>query len=272
MGIHPDQSRNRLIFTGNGEKGVDVPLSDWGGEFVEDLPNPILEAIHRARGELNGSISDEDYRKRLQDKFGKRWTIKVLVQPRKFESDTVPSTLTNEEVEVVNTEGRRRRHRKTIKIVRHRAIPGGDTTGVERDTPVDVPRFRFARAGEFEKPWHLALWAPNDPDGPSVLINTDSPILQEVIEYHQGQYPDIYAEEVLHTIQQVFGEVATCKVAHSQKLRRDVTEEELDRDYRNEGALTIALMGLMAEESLIAQRLGKLGRKKAPTAMTVDAA
>ena len=35
---------------------------------------------------------------------------------------------------------------------------------------------------------------------------------------------------------------------HSQKLRQKVTEEELDRDYRNEGALTIALMGLMAEE------------------------
>ena len=138
------------------EKGVDVPLSDWGGEFVEDLPNPILEAIRRARGELNGSISDEDYRKRLQDKFGKRWTIKVLGQPRKFESDTVPSTLTNEQVEVVNAEGRRRRHRKTIKIVRHRAIPGGDGAGVERDTPVDIPRYRFARADEFKSRgiWH----------------------------------------------------------------------------------------------------------------------
>jgi hypothetical protein len=31
---------------------------------------------------------------------------------------------------------------------------------------------------------------------------------------------------------------------------------------RNEAALTISLMGLLAEESLIAQRLGKLGRKK----------
>ena len=37
--------------------------------------------------------------------------------------------------------------------------------------------------------------------------------------------------------------------------------ELLDLEYRSEQALTIALMGLMAEESLIAQRLGKLGRK-----------
>jgi hypothetical protein len=73
------------------------------------------------------------------------------------------------------------------------------------------------------------------------------------------------------TVQQVFGEVATCKVAHSQKLRQKVTEEQLDNDYRNEAALTIALMGLMAEESLIAQRLGKLGRKKISTVMASDA-
>jgi hypothetical protein len=45
-------------------------------------------------------------------------------------------------------------------------------------------------------------------------------------------------------------------------LVKKVPEEELDRDYRSEAALTVALMGLMAEESLIAQHLGKLGRKK----------
>jgi hypothetical protein len=41
-----------------------------------------------------------------------------------------------------------------------------------------------------------------------------------------------------------------------------VNEQDLDALYRSEEALTIALMGLLAEESLIAQRLGKLGRKK----------
>jgi hypothetical protein len=59
-----------------------------------------------------------------------------------------------------------------------------------------------------------------------------------------------------------YGEVAVCKIAHSQKLARTVPEEELDETYRSEAALTLALMGLLAEESLIAQRLGRLGRKK----------
>ena len=81
----------------------------------------------------------------------------------------------------------------------------------------------------------------------------------------RADYPDVFAEEVGKTVRQVFGEVATCKIAHSQKLAKKVPAEVLDREYRSEQALTIALMGLMAEESLIAQRLGKLGRKKGAT-------
>ena len=67
-------------------------------------------------------------------------------------------------------------------------------------------------------------------------------------------------------------EVATCKVAHSQKLLRHVPKEELDEKYRSEQALTIGLMGLLAEESLIAQRLGRLGRKKPVNAAATSVA
>jgi hypothetical protein len=95
-----------------------------------------------------------------------------------------------------------------------------------------------------------------------VVINIDSPILQEVVDHHLGQYPDVMAEEVADTVRRVFGEVAACKIAHSQKLARNVPEEELDREYRSEQALTIGLMGLMAEESVIAQRLGRFGKKR----------
>lgn len=265
-GVHPDQSRNRLIFTGNGEKGVELPLSDWGLEFAERLPTPILDAIRKARGEGSGSIQDDDYRKRLQDKFGDRWRIKVFVQARK-NGQSQNATVTDEEVKIIEGmvsqgDGTRRKRSKIIKVLGRRATPSGSEHGIERDVPVDVPRFRFANADEFEKPWHLAMWAPHDPDGPTVVVNVDSPVLQEIVEYHQVQYPEVYAEEVASTVRQVFGEVAACKIAHSQKLAKRVTEEELDRDYRSEPALTVGLMGLLAEESLISQRLGRLGKKK----------
>jgi hypothetical protein len=263
-GIHPDQSRNRLIFTGNGEKGVELPLSDWGLDFAEDLPAEILDAIRQARGDLSGSIEDDDYRKRLQDKFGSRWRIKMLVAVRNAETGE-PATATDEVVEQAGDRAggvRRRRRRRTVKIIRTLATLGGNEQGVEKNVPVDVPRYRYGRADEFEKEWHLALWAPNDPDGPTVVINIESPVLEEIVKHHRDEYPDVYAEEVTKTIHQVFGEVATCKIAHSQKLARKVPTEQLDGEYRSEQALTIALMGLLAEESLIAQRLGKLGRKK----------
>ena len=53
-----------------------------------------------------------------------------------------------------------------------------------------------------------------------------------------------------------------CKIAHSQKPRSTLLKRTSMGKYRNEAALTVSLMGLLAEESLIAQRLGKLGRKK----------
>lgn len=108
----------------------------------------------------------------------------------------------------------------------------------------------------------LAMWAPADPQGPTVYINVDSPILQEMVKYHQDMYTDIHAEEIAQTIRRVFGELAVAKVAHAQKLCREIPVEILDRDYRNEKALTVALMGLLAEDSLIAQRLVKFGRKR----------
>ena len=49
-GVHPDQSRNRLIFTGNGEKGVEIPLSDWALEFAENLPNRSSSPFGRHEG------------------------------------------------------------------------------------------------------------------------------------------------------------------------------------------------------------------------------
>jgi hypothetical protein len=147
-------------------------------------------------------------------------------------------------------------------VLRNRADAGGNGALVEREVPVDVPRYEFARADSFEEEWHLGAWAPKDSKGPTVLLNIDSPILQEVVEYHQAQYPDVYAEEVAMVVRQVFGEVAACKIAHSQKLAKNITSEALDRDYRSEQAITLSLMGLMAEESVIAQRLARFGRKK----------
>ncbi len=268
-GIHPDQSRNRLIFTGNGEKGIALPLADWGYEFAEQMPEEIRAAIKKARGDGPNTLEDDEYRRRLQDKFGDRWRVKQIVQAKQSDPNNRQIDVTDEKVRTEDDTDltrvrrhRKRRRPKAVHVIRFRTTDGTNGEGVEREIAVDVPKFRFGGKDDFDHPWHLALWDPNDPDGPTVIINDDSPLLLEAIRYHQENYPEIFASEVAKIVRTTYGEVAVCKVAHSQKLVAQIPEEELDQTYRSEAALTVSLMGLLAEESLIAQRLGKLGKKK----------
>ena len=263
-GIHPDQSRNRINFTGDGDKGIAIPLSDWGLKFSEAMPDEIRAAIHEARSDLSGSIDDEEYRKRLQDRFGDRWRISKFFQSRI--KPTVNGGETGEQEEALvsrHTASRRVKQAfPKVKELTTRLNDNGSEPGVERLVPVDVPKYRFGHPEEFEHPWHIALWAPNDVGGPYVVINSQSPVLVEMIKYHRDKYPDVHAEEVTRIILGTFGEVAACKIAHSQKLTKYVTEQEVDDAFRNEEALAVSLMGLIAEDSLINQRLAKLGRQR----------
>ena len=268
-GVHPDHSRNRLIFTGGGEKGVNLPFSDWAGEFAQLMPEPILKAIKAARGDVGGSLDNEDYRKRLQDKFGNRWTVRRMVMAQPHAVNKKPATVTNEEVpapiqlEPKNPNpGVKKPKKKAVVQVQLLAKAGGKGQAIEMDVPVDIPKFRYVGEDEFEKPWHMASWNPHDSAGPTVLLNRDSAVLQEVIKFHQEQYADVYADEVRQIVMLAYGEIAVAKVAHAQKLMSKVPEQDLDANYRNEPALTLALMGLLAEDQLVGQRLGKLGNKK----------
>jgi len=259
-----------MIFTGNGEKGGALPLSDWGLEFAEDMPEQIKDAIRRARGEVEGSIHDLEYRKRLQDKFGDRWTVRRIVQARTSDASTEPATPRNGNEAVLEAQPaivdplkrKRRKQNRLVRQIRLRAASGGVGRGVERDVPVDVPAYRYATKDNFDKEWHVAQWAAHDPSGPTVILNQEAPLILEAIKFHQEQYPDVHAEEIQKIVMQVYGEVAVSKIAHSQKLANRVSEEDLDDLYRSDEALTFSLMGLLAEETVIAQRLGRLGRKK----------
>lgn len=271
-GVYHDQSRTRLLFTDSNGRGQNIPLFDWGREFAENIPAPILDAVTDARGETSGTIESEEYRKRLQDKFGNRWRVRRLVlapagdgdTPAGARDDEIPVEVSAHQSGAIREDGHRNNKPMRKSVIRRVATPVGNETAVEGFEPVDVPHYRYTRADAFARPWHLAAWAPNDVGGPAVLINTDSHILRDIIKYHQANYPDIFADEVSETVRAVFGEVAACKVAHSQKLAALVPEEQLNRDYRSEEALTLGLMGLLAEDAVIAARLGhKLGRKQA---------
>ena len=88
-------------------------------------------------------------------------------------------------------------------------------------------RVPLRRQGRFRAPLAPRDVAPTDPDGPTVLINEDFPILFEAIKHHQEQYPDVYGDEVAKIVRETYGEVAVCKIAHSQKLAAHIPEEDL---------------------------------------------
>jgi hypothetical protein len=99
-----------------------------------------------------------------------------------------------------------------------------------------VPRFTYVGQEQFDSAWHLASWVPTDPLGPTVLMmtvlmNRDCPIMLEAIKYHQEQNPDVFADEVAEIARTTYGEVAVCKIAHSQKLTKYVNEQDLDERY-----------------------------------------
>jgi hypothetical protein len=146
---------------------------------------------------------------------------------RDTDKDTSDATSSNEEAQVVERipnpnpqpHPHKRKRKRRIHVIRFRAIAGGNGEGVEREVAVDVPRFTYVGKDEFENPWHLASWVPADPQGPTVLMNRDCPILLEAIRHHQEQYPDVYAQEVEDIVRNTYGEVAVCKIAHRKSSR-----------------------------------------------------
>ena len=88
------------------------------------------------------------------------------------------------------------------------------------------------------------LGCPNDPEGPTVLMNSDAPILLEAIKHHQQQYPEVFAHGSRKDCQGT--RTARSRSARSPTRKnssKHVAEEDLDLTYRNEAALTVVAHG-----------------------------
>ena len=205
------------------------------------MPQEIRDAIQKARGDGDGNLEDEEYRKRLQDKFGNRWLTTQLVQAREGETKARAATPTNETAEwserrgVSRTARKKRKRARRIQVIRLRANEGGNGQGVERQVAVDVPKFRYVDKDQFDEDWHLASWVPNDPEGPTVLMNREAPILLRRSSTTSSNTRCLRGGGGEEVVKDTYGEVAVCKIAHSQKLIVHVAEEDLDHDLSQRG-------------------------------------
>jgi hypothetical protein len=131
-----------------------------------------------------------------------------------------------------------------------------------------IPDYEFVKADAIETGM-LAVWQPHHPEHPSgvVLINVEHPVLVQQVDYWQKNYPDHLAEQIADDVLAVYGEVAVAKVAHTEHLKSVLPSQTVEQDLRSPAALTTALLGLIAEEAVIAPRLGgKYAKRRATTA------
>lgn len=281
-GVYMSSDRNRLLIQGGPRAGDPLPWDDWAIEFSENVPQPIVDAINAARAGDADADLDESWRKRLAERFSKRWRQLGLFLDRSGDKTTDPSD---------HGEGggvTHRRPKRKLKLVSGGGHGGGDGSGAgggtggnrgatsagrepgndpaaERETDFGLPHAKWESDPDIFEPGMFAVWNPPSVANPRGLIQLflDHPIFKEEVQFWVPQYPPHREQEVIETIKTVYAELAIATVAHSESLKRYLERrEDLDK-LRSPEALTSALLGLVGASAILGPRLGgAIGRRR----------
>jgi hypothetical protein len=112
----------------------------------------------------------------------------------------------------------------------------------------------------------VAAWERLNASYPNgcVLLNIDHTVIREIVGNWQDKYPH-HEEAGEAFVIAILGELLAAKVAHSEWMTgAGVTRSEVDEQLRSPSALSMALLGLVAEDHFIATHIGgKLGKQAA---------
>ncbi|MER6575280.1 hypothetical protein [Nonomuraea sp. NPDC001023] len=268
-GVYPDSSRSRLLVQGGALAGASLPMAEWGAEFADHLPEEIANALAAANAGGTGSL-DAAWRDRLLERFGSRWRMPQWISS------------TNGSHGIAPTQSSGRPGKRAAVKKKRKPSSGGGGTGGRTGEPATgkpggpvparsaragagLPEYKVVRADEMDEPEMLAEYMPVSSELPTglVRVNIQHPALAEVIATWQNAYADHLADSIAQEIADVYGQVAVSKVAHSEHYRSIYDPSTID-EMRSSTALTMGLLGLMAEDAIISTRLGgKYGRRKA---------
>jgi hypothetical protein len=270
FGVYPKTDRNSLLIKGGPNAGGSLPINEWAGEFADNMPGEIIEALAAGRRGASGSITDDHWRERLAERFGARWRLPRL-RAQKDGSRTTDSEIDGEDAPI-----RQSKRQSPPSSSDSEDAPKkpristifGKRAGIENaelgDALGGIPQYEFVGA-EDVPPGMLAVWQPRHPkhkEG-AVLINIQHPVLIQVIEYWQSQFADHHADSIQDDVVAVYGEIAVSKIAHSESLKGIIPAHKVETVLRSDEALTMSLLGLMAEDHLIATRVGgKYNKRK----------
>lgn len=272
FGVYPRTDRNALLLKGGPTAGEPLPISTWAAAFADQMPDALRSAIKAARGGQEGTVTDSTWRERLAERFGSRWRIAklraskpglLLVNPTQVGTESRAKPIIKKKHVRLGGGGGNGAGGRGGRL--NVGSAGGDVPAVKTKLAGGIPHFRAVKADEVE-PGILAAWKPNDPQFLEgvVLLNIEHPVLVGEIEYWQSQYPDHVAEAVGKEVIETYGQNAVAKVAHSEHLKGILPSETVENDLRSDAALTMSLLGLIAEDAMLSTRVGgRFGKRRA---------
>lgn len=266
-GAYPNDARTQLLLGGK-DAGRALPIVEWSHEFANNLPEPIVRKIAE-RVNDPGTIRDEKWKARLEERFGFLWKIVKPIVDKAGQIKILP-----------------------VQSVRQRGGGGGgggngggdpietsertkrqtgfpDANGVaakERRVGGGLPDYVPAGKDEFDEPWVLASWeapsAANEHRG-RLFVNRD----HVVIKKHIGEVQRTFAgndDEIAGEVVAVYGELGVAHVAHSERMKGTLmSARDVDAKLRTDEALTMALLGMWQVDTILLPRLsGKMVKRK----------
>jgi hypothetical protein len=257
-----------------------LPINEWGNEFADNMPEAIHDAIVKVRASAGGgTLDDPTWRARLMARFGARWRVMMRRVSPNGRLGVTPDQAGTDPVHRGPRKVKKRRKPRNgtakVKTGLGGALNLGRENGAQpaEDAMVGggLPSYRRVPGTDFE-PGMLAIWKAKDDENPAgvVLLNIDHPVLKQVVEHWQAQFPEHYAEEIFQDVTGVYGEVAVSKVAHSAAMRSIIPTDVIEEKLRSPEALTMALLGLLAEEAVIAPRIGGKYKRRRPEAVETE--
>jgi hypothetical protein len=284
-GVAPSTGRADLYWMGSGLSARSVKPADWSAEFGEKLPPEILDAINAEYDSRERSDDREERLKRVMDRFTKRWKApRARVQKEDNDTTTEPTSPGSAARLPIDQPTQPRRphqaRRKKVVVMRGRAgdvvlgQPGvGDTPAKKTAVTVGIPKCHWVTAEDINDSGMIAAWQKPTAKNPDGCIELDEShlLFRSQIEHWQKQYPAAAAKEVEQLVKEAYEEVAIAKVSHLHALTGSVFSEEKRDEMLSNPALSMALLGLISEDALIAPRTGKLGMKRRRTEEDGDA-
>jgi hypothetical protein len=258
-GVYPDTTRNTLKIQGTKRAGQSLPWFEWAQEFADNLPTPIQEALAKAAPPSSGTIKDESWKARLNDRFGNRWLSLRYIPDKKDTKRIDPNENSSSTGGGRGGNGYRNKPSGPFNIA----------AKTDADKPVSarpvkskggLPKWEWTVMSNLDPDTaYAAAWCPPNKSEPGGIIQLarDFPAIVEIKNYWRSQFASHHGDQIDQTIEDVYGETMVARIAHSESLASHPSwgRSKLERELRSPTSLTMSILGLLSEDYLISARL-----------------